>query len=117
MYPVNLRPYPLKSTGDGRKARTNGGGLVEVGGGQLGGGVHASPAPEHDALETGVGVQALLRLLVGLLVVAVLGLGALRLVDGQVAACKSTRLHGFVISLRPRALLMGRKPPAQDVER
>ena len=67
--------------------RTDGGGLVEVGAGEHRGGVHAGPAPEHDALEAGVAVQALLRLLVGLLVVAVLGLRALRLVDRQVTSC------------------------------
>ena len=69
------------------RLRTDGGGLIEVGAGEHRGGVHAGPAPEHDALEAGVAVQALLRLLVGLLVVAVLRLGPLRLVDGQVAAC------------------------------
>ena len=74
------------------RGRTDGGGLIEVGGGELRGGVDAGPAPKHDALEAGVAVQALLRLLVRLLVVAVLRLGALRLVDGQVAACITTFL-------------------------
>ena len=57
-------------------------------------GVDAGPAPEHDALEAGVAVQRLLRLLVGLLVIAVLRLGPLRLVDGQVAACMTHLVIG-----------------------
>ena len=78
---------------------TNGGSLIEVSGGELCGGVDAGPAPEHDALEAGAAVQALLRLLVGLLVVAVLRLGAFRLVDGQVAACITNLVMAALVTV------------------
>ena len=91
------------------RGRTDGGSLIEVGGGELRGGVDAGPAPEHDALQTSVAVQALLRLLIRLLVVAVLRLGALRLVDGQVAACITSSVIGAVKFITVR--VMRRRPP------